>query len=380
MKKYLIPTLASLLALAACSKVAPVNETAQREISFQVANYVQTKATTGVKYYEDGTFGTYAWFNAADPFMVNEEVGLSGGVWKTLKNTFYWPKTGSIDFISFSPYAAKPEVKLTDGTYSMTFGDYTVIPEQAAAQSNDATAAAAVSAYSLDLMYADLATASENKDDIQDNGIQGSSDSGYKGVPTLFRHALAKVSFSIQANFLEVTATNADQSTSKTTWEITLNKAQLQGYKNQGTLTLTWDKTDGKWDGSWMAGENAEDQTLVLKENLQLTTSPQDLKTDLFMLPQVFADRAQQLALDFTIKTTLANGNVINESYSTAIDLKTITNEWKMNQITNYIIKIKPTASDDTNPRPDTPEDVVITFDPAVVDWNSADADLTLQI
>ena len=71
MKKYLILSAAALLALAACTKQVPVAED-QREISFQVANFVQTKAdndaetnqtTTAAKpgEFTNADFGAYCW-------------------------------------------------------------------------------------------------------------------------------------------------------------------------------------------------------------------------------------------------------------------------------------------------------------------------------
>ncbi len=101
MKKYIIIAIAALAASAACSKVETTE--VQKEISFEVANNIKTKAFTG-SVYNNGAFGTYAWFNNTDEFMVNEQVDLSGGVWKTVDNTYYWPKTGSISFISYSPF------------------------------------------------------------------------------------------------------------------------------------------------------------------------------------------------------------------------------------------------------------------------------------
>ena len=79
MKKYFIIAAAALVAMTGCSKIETAPEV-QREISFEVANNVRTKATGSV--YENGAFGTYAWFNNTDVFMVNEQVDKSGGVWR----------------------------------------------------------------------------------------------------------------------------------------------------------------------------------------------------------------------------------------------------------------------------------------------------------
>ncbi len=374
MKKYIILSAAALLALAACSKVTPNAENNQRQIKFQVANYVNTKATQGLKF-ENPDFGTYAWFNATDPFMENEKVGLVSGEWTTVNNVYYWPKTGSIDFVSFSPFDAAPTVAkgTAAGSYTMTFANYEVTPEQPA---TTGTTGAAADPLVLDLMYADVATASANVDEITDDLEKGTTDSGYTGVPTLFHHALAKVGFTIQANFLEYEATLADGSKSKTSWKITLNSAKLQKFNNKGTLALTW--ASGAWTGSWAPTADVTELDVMPGAAFDLDVDATPLKSDLFVLPQTLA--AQELVLNMTIETTLANGLKITETYEPVVSLKDITTAWGMNQITNYVIKIKPTASDEIIPHDDDPEDVVITFDPAVVDWTTVTAETTIQL
>ena len=366
MKKLIFITSAALVALSACSKVESAPESGG-EISFQVANYIQTRAA-GVKY-DNGNFGTYSWFNATDEFMTNEEVGKVGSDWKTINHTYYWPKTGSIDFISYSPFAGTngtagtvPSVTKSDNGYTLSYSDYTVGDD--------------------DIMYADLATCSSNVNEITDDA-DGSTDSGFTGVPTLFHHALAKVSFQVQANFLE--ATNGDD---KTTWEVTVTSAKLGGVYTTGDCALTWNASDKAWDkpedNVWTDPSDPSSEMELLEENLVLTTEPQDL-TDLgLVLPQVLEEDMQTLSLVVHIKTTLANGNVIEEDYvSGPLDLVSITDlaAWEMNQNIVYLIKFRPTATG-TGPTitPDSPDDVIILFDPAVADWTTVEAGISIQL
>ena len=206
MKKYIIIAVA-LVASVACSKVQTVEP--QKEINFEVANSLQTKASGSL--YNNGAFGTYAWFTANPgagsdhaPFMVNETVDLVGGVWKTSLHTFYWPKTGSVEFISYSPFngtnaTADSNPALTQNTITYT----------------------SLTAGDVDYMYADKATASKNVNMVTD-GV----DSGYSGVPTIFRHALAKLSFKIKANFVKY----EDPTTHAiTTWDVTVKSAKISG-------------------------------------------------------------------------------------------------------------------------------------------------------
>ncbi len=372
MKKYIILAAAAVMALAACTKTEVAPES-QREISFQVANGIQTKATGSV--YSNGAFGTYAWFNNTDDFMVNEKVDKSGGVWKTVDHTFYWPKTGSISFISYSPF---------EGT-SNTAGTVPAITK-------DGITYTGITAGSIDLMYADKATCSSNVNEVTDSDT---ADSGFTGVPTVFRHALAKLSFNIKANFIEYTDPTTN---TKTVWEVKVTSAKIGGFKTTGDCALALN-TDGKsWNKPvttvgttdyyvWtnLSGASA-DQELVdattYPTGVLLTTTAQDLAAASgYVMPQILEAGAQQLKLTVHIKTTLSNGKIINEDFTPTIDIKDISNlkAWQMNQNIVYTINIKPTAIADPNNN-DNPNDVIITFDPAVADWENVSTTGTIQL
>ena len=377
MKKYFIIAAAALVAMTGCSKIETAPEV-QREISFQVANNVRTKATGSV--YENGAFGTYAWFNNTDVFMVNEQVDKSGGVWRTVDNTYYWPKTGSISFISYSPFtgASNTENSVPVITKnSITYTDVTV--------------------GTTDLMYADRATCSSNVDEVSDSDT---ADSGFTGVPTVFNHALAKLSFKIKANFTEYTDPTTN---TKTTWEVTVKSAKIGGFKTKGSLALTLNDDGKTWNtpvtnigtdtdpvnvNIWTNASGATDaQELVdattYPDGVLLTTTVQDLAAASgFVLPQQLTADTQKITLDIHITTNLPNGHSINEDFKPTIDIKDISSlqAWQMNQNIVYTINIKPTAKADVNGHDDDPNDVIITFDPAVADWVTVSTNATIQL
>ena len=367
MKKYIIIAASALVALAACSKV----ETAdlQKEINFEVANSIKTKAFTG-SVYNNGAFGTYAWFNNTDDFMVNEQVDLSGGVWKTVDNTYYWPKTGSVSFISYSPF---------EGT-SNTAGTTPVVAK-------DKITYTGVTAGTTDLMYADKATCSNNVNEVEDG------TNSYTGVPTIFRHALAKLSFKVQANFTEY-----DDATtgSHTEWEITLKSFKIHGFNTTGDLELnlngdgkSWDKpvttVDGVNYNVWTNASGATTDQELVASDIVLTTTAVDLASATgYVLPQMLTAGVQSVDINAHIKTTLANGKIINEDFVKTINISEISTlkAWQINENIVYTIKFKPTASA-LNPgdaHDDDPEDVIIKFDPAVADWTNVDASATIQL
>ena len=367
MKKYIIIAASALVALAACSKV----ETAdlQKEINFEVANSIKTKAFTG-SVYNNGAFGTYAWFNNTDEFMVNEQVYNNGSAWTTKDHTFYWPKTGSVSFISYSPF---------EGT-SNTAGTTPVVAK-------DKITYTGVTAGTTDLMYADKATCSNNVDEVEDGA------NSFKGVPTVFRHALAKLSFKVMANFVEW---EDPLSGEKTKWEITLNSFKIHGFNTTGDLELNLNSDGKSWDkpvttvdavdyNVWTnVSGTTSDQELVAAP-IKLTTTPVDLASATgYVLPQILAAGVQSVDINAHIKTTLANGKVINEDFIKTINISEISTlkAWQINENIVYTIKFKPTASA-LNPgdaHDDDPEDVIIKFDPAVADWTPVDAAATIQL
>lgn len=356
MKKTLILTAAILLTVVACTKVTPAGDL-RNEISFQVANSVQTKADASPVKFTNTDFGAFSWHHAEDgtvtAFMENEQVGQKDNVWKTLNSTYYWPKTGSLNFVSYSPYMATGGPVVSEK--SIAFTGYTVSGE--------------------DLMYADKANGKTENEEAYDAN----------GVPTLFHHALAKLSFKVKANFLEFTAD--DNNKSKTTWAVTLQKATIKGLYNTGDLVLNIADDDVTWEtDGWKADatKTAKDLELVTAANgVALTTEAQDLygAASFYVLPQTLAGKAQQLDLTIHIKTSLPNGNVLEEDYTKTLDIKDIStlSAWGMNQNIIYTICIKPTSVFDPN-NPDTPEDAVITFDPAQMDWVTVDTEAQIQL
>ena len=380
MKKYIIIAAAALVASVACSKVQTVEP--QKEINFEVANSLQTKASGSL--YNNGAFGTYAWFTANPgagsdhaPFMVNETVDLVGGVWKTSLHTFYWPKTGSVEFISYSPFSgtnatadSNPAVTQNTITYTnLTAGD-------------------------VDYMYADKATASKNVNMVTD-GV----DSGYSGVPTIFRHALAKLSFKIKANFVKYTDPTTNTTT---TWDVTVKSAKISGFYTTGDCTLNldmdsegvtmpwkkpagevWTNLSGATDEQELVNATTYPTGILLPDPSDPNNNPIDLEAtaSTYVIPQNLETAKQKIQLNVHITTHLSNGLVIEEDFTPTIDIKDISSlsAWKMNQNIVYTISIKPTAIADPNNN-DNPNDVIITFDPAVADWTNVDAAASIQL
>ena len=348
MKKYFIISLAALVALCACTK-NEVAEGAKKEVTFSVATFSgQTKADPAdyAEEYADIPFGTYAWFygeeeNAsAQDFMVDETVSYTGSEWKP-SLTYYWPKSGSIDFISYSPKAISEFVTVTED--SINIGEEG--EEYVVAHETD-----------IDVMYADKAIA-------QTKNIETYY---YSGVPTLFRHALAKINVNVKTSYDEQTPGEKD----KTSWAITVTDLAIENYYNKGTVELNLD-TDNAWElpegAVWTpAGDLVETQSFTLPDDPTISETAKPFVEDYFVLPQTL-DQKQTIVVTVDIVTTLPNGLTITE---TGVKLEALMSTddltaWQMNKQISYDLTIIPAYGPEDEP-------VAILFDPAVVDWEDA--------
>ena len=367
MKKLFIIAAAAVAVLAACTKTEG-NTTPDRAISFQVANYVpQTKAGE-VKFPETQTFTTYAWFHptsgSSQVFMDGETIKwqASSKTWAS-DRLYFWPKTGDINFYS---YAGSPEPAVTDG--EAKYENKTI------AIDDDALLASAAHHYG----FADSA---ENVY----NTLTYGTDTDVTGVPTLFHHVLAKVSFKVVFSAEGIKDT-------KYKWDLLVNSASVE-YANKGSLTVAfadnsykrqvWPYTTAGYN--WVpksgeanveqaapAGTNAvafngtankqtvtanaagtakSDGIIILDE---ITVMPQDVtsatgsaaKFNLNYTLTSYYDGTQHI-----VETVNLEDIVLADKFTSAI------NAWNMNYKYTYTITIKPNKT--------------VTFDPAVEAWET---------
>lgn len=371
MKKYFFFAAAALLALAACSKVNYV-EQPDRLITFNVANYVNsTKAETGVKYYPEASFGTYAFIlesgktfdnDAADPltkYMDNVSVSLSDdGEWVP-SGTYYWPKQSSLTFASYSPYLESGAPTFTKaGGWAMS--SFTAKEHILENNDNDAE---------FDLMFSDVnlskncvSTTNADGTEIYDGTTgENGTDSGYTGVPTLFKHQLAKIGLVFQT----VTDLAAPTVTSH---EITITSAKLVNVgKTAAFANGSWGTASATGDYSYIT----EDKSLGIINSSTTAVTPTD-EVAMVLLPQSM-ENGPSLELKYTLKTIYGTGDsakTVTENCEKTVALSLAENvtAWEINQHIVYTVTIYPFANE------------TIKFDPAVVDWSAVvDGTITIQ-
>lgn len=375
MKKIALIAALAIAALASCSK--SVEEGFNSEIVFQVARHKGvTKADDYKTDYQAVPFGAFAWYkgvSASDntTFMTNQKVSFSDPVWKPEGTTYYWPKSGSIDFICYSPYTADgvdaPLPTITEDGISYPAWNVGAHP-------------------TVDIMYADKVT-----------GLTANSKTYfYDGVPTLFHHALAKVSFQIKQSYMSVTSDTGDT----TSWEITVSDIILSDILTSGSLNLTLNP-DGTWNkpSVWDTTGGTKENVDLLDSDITLDGTNQGLVSDLMILPQSLTD-GQKVTITVTIKTyrDLNDGNgpqlVLTE---TDIPIEGLLSGGSLdhigiNQNVTYTFNITPSLGSTTDSDGDgVPDDLdgdgipdmvptVVYFDPAVDEWENITVNAGINI
>ena len=333
MKKYFILAAAALLSLAACNKIDPENPTQEkRAINFSAVAAKTTKALITSTYYNtsDPVFGMYCYAVASgtwaenhgtsQAYMDNVQIKYneSSDIWEPYNGsafvTYYWPLSGSLTFIGYSPYKASG-VSYDKTTQALTFTDFT----QAAAVASQE-----------DLMWA---TTNVNKT-ANDGHYQSSSEdtpSTATGVNVVFHHALSQVCFTIS------------KAATLTDYTVTVNSITFNAFK-KGTLTVTNDTP------SW--GEATVDETFTAKAAAQeATTSAVAYGDANLAIPQDLVAATQK----FYINYSLSKGGVNLGSKTVNVDLRNgSVTAWANN--TKYVYNI----TIDLNK---------IYFNPTVAEW-----------
>lgn len=362
-KLFVIAT--AVIALAACSRNDVPNDTL---ISFNVAKYVgQTKADSHghTSLLDEGfnTFTTNAYFyspgRAVQSFMVDQAIGFvdAEDVWKAVGREYYWPKTGYINFFSYAGTIA-PSAK-SEGSF--TYTDAEIVP---LAIDSPATPAS-------NILIADAAYGYSNNSSAE-HGLDNVS----KGVPTLFRHMLAKVQFDVIVDASDVEDTNYE-------YTATINSASVS-YRNVGSLavsftapdfsssvsaqTVAW--TSAVWTPKAVDNVNLSKVAGTVEATAQggeATATPVTVIAESVVLPQTLATTGVTFTMNYDFTYTYNGGEPVTETVPVEVTALTTLapsiTAWNMNTIYKYHIIIKPGKP--------------VLFDPAVEAWAVAESEDT---
>lgn len=321
------------------------------EIAFRVASIQSATKASSADYkteWGDVPFGAYAWYKSETPgydteFMINQKVSYDSGKdsWAPYGETYYWPRSGSLDFICYSPWSATPpevhEDRIILGPWAPGSGD---------------------------LMYADKA-----------EGLSGNLNTYYyTGVPVLFHHALSRLSFSIRLAYSEAVTGQGD----KTRWEVDITGARLRSVESGGSLTLTLDGDSWALPGDkvWTPTGDRTDLSLDLEggQAALADTGEKTLAEGILVQPQALSG-TQILEMVLTIRTYMDKGDgygstplLTEKDVIVSTTLRTASlGSWAVNQHTVYHLLLTPSLESGSAPL--QPE--VIRFDPAVNGWDT---------
>lgn len=349
MNKHLFYIAAACVALASCVKNEVRVNSPDKEITFQT---VSTKAG-GAAFETNKHFFSYAYFledgktwnaNHADAkayidnALITYDTPASGKGYWAAKDKYYWPKKGSLTFFAW-----------TDNTIH----DITSIPgNPAPSVGTGATVTCAhdsgikIENYSVkDNLNKDILVAEIAKDKKSNETATGTWENG---VPTVFRHALAKVEFKVnkKKDYLNV--------------EFRVKKITLNKVSTRGTFTQYQSNPNPeKW--GWNDWGVQEDLTVFTGDKEVTTTFNQLLPsvTDYhIVLPQVLKDKTDPtLTIEYEIITSYVAGKPVTEAVKDTKDLKDIyKNDWECNK--KYVLGITLGLNE-------------IYWDPSIEDWDN---------
>ena len=324
--------------LAGCSKneVATV-ESAPQEITFQT---VETKSASS--FATDKKFYSYAFFlekgfnwadhnSSAEAYISSSliEYVAEKTAWKNTATTYYWPKEGTLTFFAWTDYTASPAVAGCTIACNKNDGIKT-------------TGYSVTSNKNKDLMVADIAA------DQKENTTQ--YDGWAKGVPTIFKHVLSKLVFTVRTD--EDESHNVYPDGMFKLQSIKLKNVSTKGDYTQGSLptasTAPWSNQGTLADLSTYSGS----EVTVTKTAQTLTPSPDDY---FIVLPQTFAaGTSSEIEVVYTI-TTNYTGTAVTEYVTATKSLDMIyTASWENGK--EYTLKIILGLNE-------------ILWDPDVTDW-----------
>lgn len=360
MKKYFF-ILAAAAALAACAKneVTPVLSNENTEIAYNVAPKTKTLTANQENFAEGNVFASWAYYlpgtttwveeggkNAdAKAYIANSTISYQtdSQVWKNTDATYYWPKGGRLTFFAYS--LNKGNLDLSDGS-NFHCNPTTGIAGQIDLKKDPNT----------DFLVAEIAkdkSANENQ-------------YAFNGVPTLFKHKLTRVVFTVTAENYQ------DKS-------FTLNSIQFNNlhaaalYGQYSTVDLAGAQNPTKDYLKPSAGAAYMDNPFYTQTDLQVvagavTTVPEAKEVTKIYIPQEFADETATITVNYTITTTVHNNgtsSTVEDKCTATIPIKGKFAKWEMGK--KYIFNLKFTLNE-------------ITWDPAVEKWEDVNSSaITIQ-
>ena len=332
-----------------CTKVEQA-ESAQAQISYNVVQYTQTKAAgeyptnvpfvSSAFYLEDGK--TWAANRSeAKPYIENAIISydVTRTNWRDADHSYYWPRAGKLTFFSYSPQAIKDYTQI-DRNSGITITDWDVNSHK-----------------DVDIMIADVQT------DQTANQNVGT----YTGVPTIFRHALSKISgFTFNLHKDYYTASKI---------EFLLNSIVIKNMPQRGSYSNTmpsksnigaWNKAaEGVYSYTWYSNDSGT--IIPYSESTPLAIPANGLSSfsELYLLPQLYpADGGPSLEITYTKRTYGLYGSYTDSQITASVSFYDLFASTGHRLVINRNLTFNIVFNIDSN---------LITWAPDQQDWDGSD-------
>ena len=333
-----------------CTKVEQ-SESVQSQISYNVVQCTQTKAAgeyptsvpfvSSAFYLENGK--TWAANRSeAKPYIENAIISFDGTNWRDKDHSYYWPLAGKLTFFSYSPKAIQASTQI-DRNSGITITDWDVNGHQ-----------------DVDIMIAD----------VQTEQTAHQTGGTYTGVPTIFRHALSKISgFTFNLHKDYYTDSNI---------EFLLNSIVIKKMPQKGTYSNTmpsesnigvWNKASGGvHDYTWYSSDpGSEGTTIPYSTSDPLTIPANGLSSysELYLLPQLYPkDGGPSLEITYTKRTYETNGSVTDAQVTASVSFYDLFASTGHRLVINRNLTFNIVFNIDSN---------LITWAPDQQDWDGSD-------
>ena len=293
-------TLSAVCVLAVCCTKVQQTELSSPLVTYQLIQNTQTKGAS--PYDENETFFSWAWMledgqswvsskSAAQLYIDKATIGHSSDGWSDINKVNYWPKSGyNLTFFAASPSDELGTAVRCTPEQGITITDWNV---------NDHLGT--------DVLVADIV---ENKTAVDNQGWAA-------GVPTIFRHALSKISgftFNLHKNYAPG-YNNATGKYSKDDVVFILKSIVITNMPQKGTYSNTmpsesnigvWNKAvDGVHEYTWYSNDG-DGITIPYSESTPMAIKANGLSpySELYLLPQLYpADGGPSLEITYTKRT-----------------------------------------------------------------------------
>lgn len=347
MNKHIFYIAAACAALASCVKNEVRVDAPDQEITFQT---VSTKA--GAAFDINHKFYSYAYFLEKDktwdtdfatakPYIDNALIAYEStpnGIYWAAAKPYYWPKHGSLTFFAWTDDTKAPSIAGADAKVSCAHDTGIKIKDYSVTANRNK-----------DILVAEIA-----KDKKSNETATGTWE---KGVPTVFRHALAKVEFKVNKR------TNYPNVTFK------VKKITLTKVSTRGTFTQCQSTPNENW--GWICCGLQEDLPVFTGDKEVTKTADStpaefdaltpDPNTDYhIVLPQVLIDKTgPTITIEYEIITSYVTGNPVTETVTETKYLKDIyKSDWECNK--KYVLGITLGLNE-------------IYWDPSIEGWENGD-------